>query len=155
MIVQDMHDALTLCNWTQPVWVSPRKDRKYRGDVEAEAKFFSAVTGINKSRADLEQDALRVLTLFRALTVRSMNTVDMRTQHDIIPEWAFSYPKDAVPFKPGSSILEKADMELAKDLFYDQLGYDRKTGSPTKKTLTSLKLDYVATSLAEKNLLPA
>ena len=155
MIIQDMHDSLTLCNWTQPVWVSPRKDKKYRGDAEAEAKFFSAVTGINKSRAELEQDALRVLTLFRALTVRSMNDIDMRTKHDIIPDWAFSYPKDAVPFKPGSSILERKDMEVAKDLFYDQLGYDRKTGTPTKKTLTSLKLDYVATALGEKGLLPA
>ena len=155
MITQDLHDALTLCNWTQPVWVSPRKDRNYRGDTEAEAKFFSAVTGINKSRDELWQDGLRILTLYRALTVRSMNQVDMRTQHDIIPEWAFSYPHDAVPFEPGSNILDKADMETAKDMFYDQLGYDRKTGSPTKATLTKLNMDYVAEELAPKGLVPA
>jgi len=155
MIVQDLHDSLTLCNWTQPMWASPRKDKNYRGDPDAEAKFYSAVTGISKTRAELEQDGLRILTLFRALTVRNMNQVDMRTQHDIIPEWAFTHPDGAVPFEPGSNILDHADMELAKDLFYDQLGYDRKTGTPTRATLEKLNLKDVADTLASKGLLPA
>ncbi len=153
MYTQDLHDSLTMCNWTQPIWVSPRKDRNYRGDPGAEAKFFSAVTGINKTQDELWQDGLRILTLFRALTMRNMQTVDMRTQHDIIPEWAFTYPKDAKPFAPGSNILDKADMELAKDLFYDQLGSDRKTGSPTAATLEKLNLKYVADELAAKGLM--
>ncbi|MDO8567233.1 MAG: aldehyde ferredoxin oxidoreductase, partial [Dehalococcoidales bacterium] len=144
MIVQDLHDSLTMCNWTQPMWTSPRKDLKYRGDPDAEAKFFSAVTGIQKTRAELEQDGLRILTLFRALTIRFMNEKDMRTKHDLIPEWAFNYPKDKTPFTPGHYKMDRADMELAKDLFYDQLGYDRKTGSPTRATLEKLNLKYVA-----------
>jgi aldehyde:ferredoxin oxidoreductase len=154
MITQDLHDSLTLCNWTQPLWVSPRKDRKYRGDPDAEAKFFSAVTGISKTRDELWQDGLRILTLFRALTMRSRNELDMRGQQDVIPEWAFTYPKGAKPFAQGSNILDKADMETAKDMFYDELGYDRKTGAPTKATLSKLKLDYVATALGPKGLVP-
>ena len=93
--------------------------------------------------------------MFRALTIRSMNEVDMRVQHDVIPDWAYTYPKGAKPFAPGSNILDKADMETAKDMFYDELGYDRKTGAPTKATLTKLKLDYVATALGPKGLVPA
>lgn len=155
MLTKELHNSLTMCNWTQPIWVSPRKDLKYRGDPGAEAKFFSTVTGINKTQDELWQDGLRLLTLFRALTIRKMNTMDMRTQHDVLPDWVFANPPNAKPFAPGSNNLDRADMETARDMFYDQLGYDRKTGSPTKKTLTNLKLDYVATALGEKGLLPA
>ena len=155
MITDMLHDSLTMCNWTQPVWVSPQKSLNYRGDPSAEAKFFSAVTGINKNIDELWQDGQRILTLFRALTIRSMNTVDMRTNHDIVPDWAFTDPPDAVPFKPGSNIMDRADMELAKDLYYDQFGWDRKTGSPTRATLEKLNLKYVADDLATRGLLPA
>lgn len=155
MIYQDLTDSLTVCGWDQPVWVSPRKDRKYRGDVDAEAKFFSSVTGIKKTREELEQDGLRILTLFRALTMRSMNEKDMRNKHDLIPDWAFTYPKDAVPFTPGHAKMDRADMELAKDLFYEQFGYDKKTGAPTKALLEKLKLKPVADELGKKGLLPA
>ncbi len=155
MVYQELHDSLTMCNWTQPLWASPLKERNYRGDVDAEAKLFSAVTGIQKTRAELEQDGLRSLTLFRALTIRYMNEKDMRTKHDLMPEWAFTYPKDKTPFTPGHFKMDRQDMELAKDLFYDQLGYDRKTGSPTRATLEKLNLKYVADDLASKGLLPA
>ncbi len=153
-IVQDLHDSLTMCNWSQPLWTSPRKDKNYRGDPAAEAKFFSAVTGVQKTRADLEQDGLRILTLFRALTMRSMNEKDMRTKHDLIPECAFETPPGKAPFTPGHYKMDRADMELGKDLLYEQLGYDKKTGAPTRATLEKLNLKYVADELASKGLLP-
>jgi aldehyde:ferredoxin oxidoreductase len=59
-----------------------------------------------------------------------------------------------VPFKPGSNILDQNDMETAKDLFYDELGFDRKTGSPTKASLNKLNLGYVVDALAPKGLVP-
>jgi len=152
-IYQDLHDSLTLCNWTQPIWASPVKERKYRGDPEAEAKFFSAVTGINKTRGDLELDGLRIVALFRALTMKFMNEADMRTKHDIVPEWAFTYPKDKEPFTPGHAKMDRADMEKAKDMFYEQLGFDVKTGTPTRAMLEKLNMKSVADELESKNLL--
>jgi len=151
---KELHDSLTMCNWTQPVWVSPRKDRKYRGDIEMEGKLFTAVTGIKKTRADLENDAARIFTLHRALTMRYMNTKDMRTKHDVMNDWNFDYPKDAVPFTPGNYKMERKDMDLARDMFYEELGWDKATGAPTKATLDKLGLGYVATEFGTKGLLP-
>jgi aldehyde:ferredoxin oxidoreductase len=143
-----------MCNWTQPVWVSPRKDRKYRGDIEMEGKLFTAVTGIKKTRADLENDAARIFTLHRALTMRYMNTKEMRKQHDVENDWIFDYPKDAVPFTPGNYKMDRADIDVAKDMFYEELGWDKATGAPTKATLDKLGLGYVATEFGTKGLLP-
>jgi aldehyde:ferredoxin oxidoreductase len=151
---KELHDSLTMCNWTQPVWVSPRKDRKYRGDIEMEGKLFTAVTGIKKTRADLENDAARIFTLHRALTMRYMNTKEMRKQHDVENDWIFDYPKDAVPFTPGNYKMDRKDIELGKDMFYEELGWDKATGSPTKATLDKLGLGYVATEFGTKGLLP-
>jgi aldehyde:ferredoxin oxidoreductase len=46
-------------------------------------------------------------------------------------------------------------METASDIFYDLLGWDRKTGSPTRAALEKLGLKDVADKLAQLGLLPA
>jgi len=74
--------------------------------------------------------------------------------HDYMNDWMFDYPPAAVPFTPGNYKMERADMELAKDLLYDQLGWDRATGMPTQAKLNELGLGYVATTLAAEGLLP-
>ena len=51
--------------------------------------------------------------------------------------------------------MDRADMEVARDLFYEQLGWDRKTGAPTRATLERLGMKDVADGLARMNLLPA
>lgn len=45
-------------------------------------------------------------------------------------------------------------MELAKDMFYKELGWDKATGMPTRATLKRLGLGYVAEDLAGRGLLP-
>jgi len=67
----------------------------------------------------------------------------------------FDSPPNGTPFTPGVSKMERADMELAKDLFYQQLGWDQKTGAPTRETLGKLGLKDVADGLAKMSLLPA
>jgi aldehyde:ferredoxin oxidoreductase len=69
-------------------------------------------------------------------------------------DWMFDYPPAAVPFTPGNYKMDRADMEVARDLLYDQFGWDRATGMPTAATLANLGLDYVATVLAAEGLLP-
>ena len=45
-IVTDvLHDCLTLCNWVWPMAMAPAKERSYRGDLDLEAQFYTAVTG--------------------------------------------------------------------------------------------------------------
>ena len=150
-----LHDSLTLCNWMWPMAVSPLKERKYRGDTSLEAKFFSAVTGIAKTEAELDKDGERVVTLLRALTVRSMGTVDMRNQHDNTNEWITKADKDKPQFTPGTIQMEKSDLELGRTMVYKQFGWDEKSGAPTKATLDALGMSDVAKELGEKGLLPA
>lgn len=154
-----LHDSLTLCNWMWPMAVSPLKERNYRGDTSLEAQFFSAVTGVTKTEAELDKDAERVVDLFRALTVRSMGTVDMRGKHDAMNKWIYTPDKDKegkeIPqFTKGTIQMEKADLDLGLGMVYKQFGWDEKTGAPTKAGLEAVGLKDVADELGSKGLLP-
>jgi aldehyde:ferredoxin oxidoreductase len=190
MLRKETHDSLTLCNYTWPMSCSPLKSRNYEGDLTIEAQLYSLATGDTKNEAELDEMAMRVFNLHRALTIRDMGTMEMRTQHDTMPDYAFGptgearapaqrpardggpAPESAGPggraaapggargaegpaFTPGSSRMDRADMEVAKDIFYEQLGWDRKTGAPTRAALEKSGLKDVADGLAKLQLLPA
>jgi aldehyde:ferredoxin oxidoreductase len=144
----ELHNSMTLCNYTLPGWASPLKSRSYRGDKDIEAKFFTAVTGESVTRADMEKTGLRILTLFRALTALHMNEKDQRNKHDIMPEWAFH------PHGASSATLDRADWEVAKDMLYAEFGWDRATGLPTAATYNALGLGDVAATMAAAGLMP-
>ncbi|HSK07999.1 MAG TPA: aldehyde ferredoxin oxidoreductase C-terminal domain-containing protein, partial [Vicinamibacterales bacterium] len=155
LLRKELHDSLTLCNWVWPLAASPLKSRGYEGDVTREARFYSAVTGDEKDGAALDLAAERIFALHRALTIRDMKTVEMRTRHDTAPSWAFDLPADKPPLTPGTSRMDRADIERAKDLFYDALGWDRATGAPTRGSLERLGLRGVADQMEAAGLLPA
>ena len=155
-----LHDSLTLCNWMWPMSVSPLKERNYRGDTSLESKFFSAVTGMGKTEAEMDKDAERVVTLLRALTVRSMGTVDMRGQHDAMNKWIYTPDKgkdgkEIPQFTKGTIQMEYNDLQTGLGMVYKQFGWDEKTGAPTRTTLESLGMNDVAAELGSKGLLPA
>ncbi|MFC2021161.1 aldehyde ferredoxin oxidoreductase [Chloroflexota bacterium] len=152
----EIHDSLTMCDYNgmAGAWVSPLKSRNYRGNPDLEVNIYNAVTGENVSRKEYEDIGLRIVTLFRALTARYMNEKDQRNKHDIIPRWVFEEPHDAVPFTAGHDKLDRADMETAKDILYEQLGWDKATGLPTRAELERLNLGYVADDMAGRGLLP-
>ncbi|HSJ55933.1 MAG TPA: aldehyde ferredoxin oxidoreductase [Anaerolineae bacterium] len=153
----ELHNSMTLCNYTLPIWASPLKERNYRGDPTLDAQLYSAVTGDQKTREELEDLGIKHLTMLRALTMRSMGTVDMRNEHDLVPDWAFDYPgwAEEKPFTPGHDKMDRDDVELTKDLFYAQLGWDTETGAPTRETLQKYDMKDVADGLAKAGLLPA
>ena len=197
MLRKEMHDSLTLCNYTWPMSCSPLKSRNYEGDLTVEAQLYSLATGDKKNENELDLVCERIFNLHRALTIRDMGTVEMRAQHDTIPDHAFGAPAgerpaapgpsraggpgqvpesggaapgrapapgaagsgraaaDGPPFTPGSTRMDRADIEVAKDMFYEQLGWDRKTGAPTRAALEKNGLKDVADGLAKLNLLPA
>jgi aldehyde:ferredoxin oxidoreductase len=147
LIYLELHNSMTICNYTLPGWASPLKSRRYRGDADMDAKMYSAVTGETVTRQQLEDMGLRILCLFRALNARNMNQKDQRKYHDIIPAWSFKS-------KSGNSLLDKTDMELAKDMLYAEFGWDKTTGMPTRATFERLGMKAVADDLAARGLLP-
>jgi aldehyde:ferredoxin oxidoreductase len=149
-----LHDSLTLCNWMWPMTTSPVLSRNYRGDTALEAKFLSLVTGEEISEAELDLAGERIFTLHRALTVKQMGTVDMRGKHDLMCDWVFDVDPDKKAFTPGTIKMDREDMQLALTMFYKEMGWDEKTGAPTKETLIRLGLQGVAKELESLKLLP-
>jgi len=154
LLRKELHDSLTLCNWMYPMVASPLKSRNYEGDNSIEARLYSAVTGDRKDAAELDRVAERIFNLHRVLTIRDMGTIDMRMRHDTVPDYVFDFPENAKPFTPGNSKMDRDDIESAKDAFYELLGWDKKTGAPTRASLEKLGLKDVADKLSKLGLLP-
>lgn len=156
---KNWHDMSTLCNWMYPMTLSPLKARGYKGDLELDAQFYSAVTGEAWTRADVDLASERVSNMLRVMTAISYNihlgSKNLRKDHDEITKWVFDKDPDFRPFEQGTDKLDRADMEIAKDMFYEEMGWDKATGIPTRKTLERLGLGYMADDLEKRGLLPA
>ncbi|MDR3439109.1 aldehyde ferredoxin oxidoreductase [Telmatospirillum sp.] len=151
-----LHDTLTLCNWVWPMTVSPMKSRSYRGDLALEAKYFKAVTGDEMTEEGLDLAAERIFTLHRAYTVKLLNSMDLRNDHDwSICAWVFDKDPDKPVFTKGTDKMDQADMKKSLTMFYTEMGWDPALGCPTRKTLVRLGMEDVADDLAARHLLPA
>ncbi|KPU46162.1 putative oxidoreductase YdhV [Oxobacter pfennigii] len=149
-----LHDSITVCNYTWPMTVSPSKSRNYRGDTAIEAKFFSLATGIETTEAELDLAGERITTLARCETIKRMGTVNLRKEHDVIPDWVFDADPDKKAYTPGTVKLDRKDMETAITMLYKEYGWDEKTGAPTRATLERLGMKDVADQLESLKLLP-
>lgn len=154
LLRKELHDSLGLCNYMGPWVASPLKERDYRGDDSLEALLYGLATGDRKTREELDLVAERIFLLHRALTIRDMGTVQMRDQHDTIPDWVFQDPSGRSPFTPGTVHMERSDIQRAMDLYYEEMGWDRTTGSPTAEAYRRVGLSGVAEELAKRSLLP-
>ena len=154
LLRKELHDSLSLCNWMGPWVASPLKERGYRGDDSIESLLYSLATGDKKSRQELDQVAERIFLLHRALTIRDMGTKEMRTRHDTIPEWVFKDPSGKALYTKGTIHMDKEDMNMAMDMYYEEMAWDKKTGIPTVTTYQKLGLGKVADELSKKGLLP-
>ena len=152
LLRKELHDSLSLCNWMGPWIASPLKERGYRGDDSIESLLYSIATGDKKSREELDKVAERIFLLHRALTIRDMGTKEMRTKHDTVPDWVFADPAGKAPFAKGTNRMDKEDINLAMDLYYEEMGWDKKTGSPTAAAYQRLGLGNVADDLTKKGL---
>lgn len=161
-IVTDvLHDSLTLCNWVWPMAQSPDKNRAYRGDLDMEAKFYTAVTGEKITTDELYKRAAKIMTLQRAATVRGMvgadgkmGCTDCRTVHDVMTEWPFTKDSDKQPFTEGTDKMEKADFQEALTQVYRTFGWDEKLGCPTADCLDYYGMADVKEELNGLGLLP-
>ncbi|MDR2586811.1 MAG: aldehyde ferredoxin oxidoreductase, partial [Coriobacteriales bacterium] len=135
IITDVLHDSLTLCNWVWPMTMSPTKARDYRGDLDLEAKFYTAVTGEQISTAELYKRAAKVMTLQRCNTMRGMGTRDLRNEHDKITEWVFTKDPDIPVFSEGTDKLDREDFQLALTMTYREFKWDEQNGCPSAESL--------------------
>lgn len=162
VVTNVLHDSLTLCNWTWPMTMSPTKARNYRGDLDLEAKFFTAVTGQEITTDELYRAGERIITLQRANTVRGMTRKDgsygnndLRTEHDTMTNWPFDMDPDKAPFSPGTIKMEHNDFQDALGRVYDKFTWDHEKGCPTAACLDAHDMDDVKKELAKQGLLPS
>jgi len=155
LLRKELHDSISLCNWMGPWGASPLMERGYTGDDSIESMLYRLATGDDKNREELDAVAERIFLLHRALTIRGMGTADMRGRHDRIPEWVFTDKSGRAPFTKGAIHMDRNDVQVALDMFYEELGWDRATGAPTRGTYRKFGLTGVADTLAAHKLVPA
>lgn len=161
-IVTDvLHDSLTLCNWVWPMAMSPTASRDYRGDLDLEAKFMTAVTGEDYTTEDLYKAGSKIMTLQRANTARgmtdaagNMGTNDFRTIHDVYTEWPFTKDPDIEVFTEGTDKMDKDDIQTGLTMLYECFGWDPELGCPTAECLDYYDMPDVKEDLAARGLLP-
>jgi aldehyde:ferredoxin oxidoreductase len=154
LLRKELHDSLSLCNWMGPWIASSLKERNYRGEDSIESLLYSLATGDKKSREELDEVAERVFLLHRALTIRDMGNKEMRTQHDTIPDWVFTDSTGKGTYTQGTNRMDREDIKLAMDMYYEEMGWDQKSGSPTVAAYHRLGLRDVADELTKKGLVP-
>jgi len=154
LLRKELHDSLALCNWSGPWVASPLREKGYKGDDSLESMLYSLATGDKKNREELDLVAERIYVLHRALTVRDMGTQDMRAMHDTVPEWVFQDETAKAPFTKGTTVMDKADIQTALEMFYEEMGWGKSTGAPSAKTYKKLGLGRVADELEKKGLPP-
>ena len=149
----ELHNMLGLCSWMAPWEYCPDEKNQYVGDPNMEAKIFSAVTGVNKTGDDLDKDGIRAWMLQRVYTMRQLGSSNMRKDHDLVPGWMYTDPKDRKPFTKGTVRMDPDDINKSFDIFFEQVGCDKETGVPTTDTLKAYRLDFVIPVLQKEGLI--
>lgn len=149
----ELHNMLGLCSWMAPWEYCPDEKNQYVGDPNMEAKIFSAVTGVNKTGDDLDKDGIRAWMLQRVYTMRQLGSSNMRKDHDLVPGWIYTDPKDWKPFTKGTVRMDPDDINKSFDIFFEQVGCDKETGVPTTDTLKAYRLDFVIPVLQKEGLI--
>lgn len=149
----ELHNMLGLCSWMAPWEYCPDEKNQYVGDPNMEAKIFSAVTGVNKTGDDLDKDGIRAWMLQRVYTMRQLGSSNMRKDHDLVPGWIYTDPKDKKPFTKGTVRMDPDDINKSFDIFFEQVGCDKETGVPTTDTLKAYRLDFVIPVLQKEGLI--
>jgi len=146
-------DSLLLCDWCFPRILrgfNSKEELKaaedYCGDIDAEAKMLSPLTGLKITSADLGKAGDRIRNLDRALHIRNY---DRSRELDSSGEWVCEYPEKSDGTKWDKSLFNKI-----LDSYYNNRGWDKKTGRPTRAKLEELGLKDVADKLASIGKLP-
>ena len=133
----ELKESLMGCEFQLPSVFEP--------DIEAD--MFEAATGIKMTREEIYLAAERLKNLFRAILIRNHGrTRDMEVKevHRIL----------LYPDSDGKTVSWE-DFNSLVDMYYEQRGWDNKTGWPTRETYERLDLADVADELENIGKLPA
>jgi aldehyde:ferredoxin oxidoreductase len=103
-------------------------------DASLCAEFYEAVTGIETDAAELGHRADRVWTLLRLANLREGSG----REREALPERWFEEP--AFKSYVGEAPLRRGDAEQMVEEYYEEWGWDRKSGVPTPGCLEGLGL---------------
>ncbi|MCL2168859.1 MAG: hypothetical protein FWB74_02410 [Defluviitaleaceae bacterium] len=173
----------TLCEFVWPRTLSPKAERNYVGDHHIDARFMTAVTGDDWTLEKISRYADKVGCMMRVMTLitwhNEFGTNNLRETRDIYPDQWFDRMPNQNPFavpgpdgwttpvagsgvpvwatdnpNPGGKMC-RDDWNKTQDMFFTKLGWDPVTGVPTRATLESLDLGYMADELASRGILPS
>ena len=135
-----LKNSLLLCDVMFPIPDGPFPMQS-GGNSNAEARIFSAVTGIDTSEVELDKAGLRLQCMDRVIQIRNNN----RTRE---MEWNELIPFFKIPDGTTGAVIDEEKFAVMADNFYGLLGWDKTTGWPTRATLEGLDLKDVADELA-------
>jgi aldehyde:ferredoxin oxidoreductase len=111
-----------------------------------ECQMLEAATGIKMTEEELWAYCMRSKNLFRAILIRNHS----RTREMEVSE---AYTPLQYPDAEGLTVT-RAEYEDLVDLYYEQWGWDKKTGWPTRETYEKYGLGEVADELEALGKLP-
>ncbi len=126
-------------------------------DIDTCAELYTAATGRQVSGADLVKSARRAYTLYRAANVRQ----GFSRADDRVPAQWLSKPlrwEDGREMRLSDYYKSKAmsaeDISALIDSYYEEKGWDVKTGVPSRQSLEELGLSGAAEDLDREGRLP-
>ncbi|MBK9711371.1 MAG: aldehyde ferredoxin oxidoreductase family protein [Kouleothrix sp.] len=129
-------DTLDLCQFVYgPSWQLL--------DVGDMAAVYQAATGWPTSIDDVQRIGRRRLNMLRAFNARE----GLSREQDTLPKRMFKEPLQGG--KSNGIALDRAELEAALDSYYAMAGWDVATGTPTRATLESLDLGWIADQLEQ------
>jgi aldehyde:ferredoxin oxidoreductase len=120
-------DSLGVCTWPYSLFIFHT--------IEKATQLFNLVTGKDWSMDEMLLKGQRIRNLERMFDVRQGMTREM----DTLPNKFFDKPLTKGKYK--GAVLDRGKFEQMKDEYYEQRGWDLKTGIPTKEKLTELGLE--------------
>ncbi|OKY78010.1 MAG: Aldehyde:ferredoxin oxidoreductase [Candidatus Methanohalarchaeum thermophilum] len=143
---QLMKGSVPACDRQFPLIIDPREDDNI-GDYEAELRMFNAVVGTDWSLEEMYEACEKIWNVYRSCHVLQGRT---REQDETVIDY-FKQPSDW-PDEP-----QELDPDKFRDLlenYYEERGWDKENGWPTRDKLEELGLSDVADKLEEKGKLP-
>ena len=167
-LIQDrqfVKESLILCDFKSPNTVD-LSSPDHTGDPTLESQVYSAITGDEKSREELDKIGERIINVQRAGRMRQgwggregdklmeyLHTTPL-TREDLFFNPECTVPgKDGEPMSRLGMVVDRDEFEKMKDEYYDYRGWDVETGYQTKEKLHELELDDVAADLEKRGLI--
>lgn len=131
-----LKESLPVCDWQFPIYISPLKERTppYSGDLSVESLLYSAITGQELGREELDLAGERIWNLQRLITIREWQTEDLRAEHDTLPERFFLHRGHV------EAPILRDEWEKARADYYREMGWNPATGAPTSESLERVGL---------------